>query len=61
MFNTGVWFSQGACQIWKVGANKQRVYGGGRYDMNISFLKYCCLVKKGCCLVKKGYPNHHGH
>jgi len=36
-----------------VGAEKQPVYGGGRYLMNIYFLKYCCLVKPS--------PNRHGH
>ena len=36
-----------------VGAEEQPVYRGGRYLMNIYFLKYRCLVKKGCCIVKK--------
>ena len=40
--------------LWAVGAKEQPVYGGGRYDKNIYFLKYCCLVKTGYCLVKKG-------
>jgi len=40
-----------------VGAKEQPVYRDGWYDVNIYFLKYCCLVKMGCCLtclVKKG-------
>ena len=35
-----------------VGAKAHPVYGGVRNIMNIYFLKYCCLVKKGCCFVK---------
>ena len=50
-------------------AKEQPVYEGGRYDLNIYFLKYCCLVKQGCCLKRvrvvnpnpNSYPNHHGH
>ena len=30
-----------------VGAKEHPVYGGGRYLMNIYFLKYCCLAKTG--------------
>jgi len=38
----------------QVGAKEHPVYGGGRYLMNIYFLKYCCLDKKR-------NPNRHGH
>ena len=42
------------CFFTLVGPKEHLVYGGGRYLMNIYFLKYCCLVKTVCCLDKKG-------
>jgi len=48
------WYMGWECELKRVGAKEHPVYGGGRYRMNIDFLRHCCLVKKGCCLVKKG-------
>jgi len=37
-----------------VGAKEHPVSGGGRYFVNIYFLKIVLPRKKGCCLVIKG-------